>query len=78
MWKQRVLVQLLCLQSITAGVPGTYTLRADATDGNATVSDEIQFLVKEDVVNEIRPAGLNRGVNIIDDQTVYFCAVCTL
>ncbi len=57
---------------LTAGSPGTYTLKAEATNGTATVSDEVQYLVKEAVVSESMPVGLNRGVNVVDDQTVTF------
>ncbi len=58
--------------SITAGTSGSYTLKAEATDGSATVTDEIPFYVRGTVVNETMPAGLKRGVNVIDDQTVTF------
>ncbi len=58
--------------TITAGTSGSYTLKAEATDGSSTVSDEIQFYVRDVVVNETMPSDMLRGVNIVDDQSVTF------
>ncbi len=58
--------------SITAGTSGSYTLKAEATDGSNTVSDEITFFVRGDVVNETMPVNLKRGVNVDEDQSVTF------
>ena len=58
--------------SITAGTLGRYTLKAEATDGSATISDEITYNVRGEVVMETMPANLKRGVNINEDQSVTF------
>ncbi|WP_430931595.1 alpha-amylase family glycosyl hydrolase [Saccharicrinis sp. 156] len=47
-----------------------YELRAVATKGAETVESSIKFYVRGEVVNETKPAGLRRGVNVIDANTV--------
>ncbi|MGQ1784377.1 alpha-amylase family glycosyl hydrolase [Saccharicrinis sp. GN24d3] len=47
-----------------------YELRAVATKGAETVESSTKFYVRGEVVNETKPAGLRRGVNVIDANTV--------
>ncbi len=56
--------------SFFAGNVGKYTLKAIASDGSNSVEQSIDFYVRSEVVEEMMPAGLKRGVNIRDDQSV--------
>ncbi len=56
--------------TITVGEPGTYTLKAEATDGSAVLAKELQFYSRGDVTEETMPQDLLRGVNVIDEQSV--------
>jgi len=56
----------------TAGVPGTYTLKAQSSDGTTTLEKSQTFYVREDVIEETMPSNLRRGVNKVDDSSVTF------
>ncbi len=51
---------------------GLHTIIAEATDGTNTVRDTGYFYVVGQPVVEDLPAGLHKGVNYIDDNTVTF------
>ncbi|TRX71580.1 alpha-amylase family glycosyl hydrolase [Carboxylicivirga sp. M1479] len=61
-------------QSITYDIVNVsldeYKIEAIARNGSETETDEIHFFVKGDVVTEPMPAGLRRGVNVMDATTV--------
>ncbi|MCU4165802.1 alpha-amylase family glycosyl hydrolase [Carboxylicivirga caseinilyticus] len=47
-----------------------YHIRAVATSGANSVEDNVTFYTRDTPINEARPAGLRRGVNRIDDNSV--------
>lgn len=49
---------------------GDYWLKATATQNSETVSDSVYVCVRETTTTASRPAGLETGINYIDDQTV--------
>ncbi len=56
----------------TAGVPGTYTLKAQSSDGTTTLEKIQTYYVREDVVEETMPSNLRRGVNKVDNSSITF------
>ncbi len=60
------------IASISAGDIGKHTLVALASDGTSSVTDTMNYYVRGEVTTASLPAGLNRGVNRIDDETVTF------
>ncbi|PWD99290.1 alpha-amylase family glycosyl hydrolase [Marinilabilia rubra] len=58
--------------TFSAPSSGSHELVLVATADGETDADTVNFYIKEPVVNEALPAGLNKGVNIIDDNTATF------
>ncbi|MCK3685947.1 alpha-amylase family glycosyl hydrolase [Maribellus sp. YY47] len=48
---------------------GTYELIAKASVGEETVSDTTEIFVRDDVVEESKPAAYRKGINYVDDNT---------
>lgn len=48
---------------------GNYWLKATATQNTTTVRDSVYVCVRENVITENRPAGLQTGINYIDDHS---------
>ena len=46
---------------------GNYMLKAEATADGKTVSDSVRFIVKQDGVEESKPAAYRKGINYISD-----------
>ncbi len=57
-------------QSVSIPDAGTYWLKATATQNNVTVRDSVYVCIRETTQTESRPAGLEAGINYIDNQTV--------
>lgn len=56
--------------TLTVPQVGKHLLRAVATDGSTVVADTCSFVVLEPTVQALRPSGLRRGVNRVDDYSV--------
>lgn len=48
---------------------GNYWLKATATQNNTVKRDSVYVCIRETTTTETRPAGLQTGINYIDDQT---------
>jgi 1,4-alpha-glucan branching enzyme len=58
--------------TFSAPSSGSHQLILVASANGETEADTVDFYIKEPVVNEALPAGLRKGVNIEDDNTVTF------
>ncbi|MCT4601849.1 MAG: alpha-amylase family glycosyl hydrolase [Marinifilum sp.] len=56
--------------NIQSDVAGNHQLRAVASDGTDEVSETINFFVRDEVVTETIPTGVNTGINYINETTV--------
>lgn len=58
--------------NFSAPSSGSHQLILVASASGETDADTVNFYIKEPVVNEALPAGMKKGVNIVDDNTVTF------
>lgn len=58
--------------NFSAPSSGSHQLILVASASGETDEDTVNFYIKEPVVNEALPAGMKKGVNIVDDNTVTF------
>lgn len=56
-------------QNMTIPDAGDYWLKVYATQNSTVKRDSVYLCVRETTVNQNRPAGLQAGINYIDDQT---------
>ncbi|MFO8000382.1 MAG: alpha-amylase family glycosyl hydrolase [Marinilabilia sp.] len=58
--------------SFDAPLEGSHqlVLRATDSDSDETEADTVDFYIREPVVEEPLPAGMRKGINIVDDNTV--------
>ncbi|MFA5327399.1 MAG: alpha-amylase family glycosyl hydrolase [Prolixibacteraceae bacterium] len=56
-------------QSVIIPDAGNYWLKATASQNNVTVRDSVFVCIRETTQTEIRPAGLEAGINYTDDQS---------
>lgn len=56
-------------QNISFSNAGDYWLKIKATQGTSVKLDSVYVCIREATTNETRPAGLQTGINYIDDQT---------
>ncbi|MGE5393932.1 MAG: alpha-amylase family glycosyl hydrolase [Candidatus Saccharibacteria bacterium] len=56
-------------QNITIANAGNYWLKIKATQGTSVKLDSVYVCIRETTVNEAKPAGLQAGINYMNDQT---------
>jgi len=56
-------------QNITLPDAGNYWLKIQATQNTTIKRDSVYVCIRETTLNETKPAGLQAGINYIDDQT---------
>ncbi|MGE5429309.1 MAG: alpha-amylase family glycosyl hydrolase [Methylococcaceae bacterium] len=56
-------------QNITIANAGDYWLKIKATQGTSVKLDSVYVCIRETTINETKPAGLQTGINYINDQT---------
>ena len=56
--------------NLIADANGEYRVRLEASDGDSTVADSFFYFVRPAVTIEELPAGMEYGINYINDQTV--------
>ncbi|HEY3370098.1 MAG TPA: alpha-amylase family glycosyl hydrolase, partial [Prolixibacteraceae bacterium] len=56
-------------QNISIPNAGNYWLKLKATQGTSIKLDSVYVCIRETIINETKPAGLQTGINYINDQT---------
>lgn len=59
-------------QDYTFSLEGQYTFSAKAQTATETHETSVNFMVRGNVIEEVRPAGTIEGINIIDENTATF------
>ena len=57
-------------QNISIPNAGSYWLKVNAIQGTTVKRDSVYVCIRETIIDENRPAGLQAGINYINDQTV--------
>ncbi len=63
------------LDSITANILGKFWIKILAKKGTETVIDSFYYFVRDSLTRVKLPAGINDGINYINDSTVILCLV---
>ena len=63
------------IDSVIVDKKGKYWIKLLAKKGTQTVTDSFYYFVRDSLITEDLPAGINDGINYVNDTTVVLCLV---